>query len=408
MREELGQNATTDLVSIFSWNILANSMALTRHGRIIYSNCAAETVPWAWRMPRILTELASVKADIIMLQEVEPEFYADQLAPLMQACGYEGEYEIRNKTTANEVIATIPSCATFYQSERFALAWKELPFRGLVLGLQLKQGPHKNAILAIANSHLEGHPERTTHRHNQIRSVWKRIDKRQPEFMVLGGDYNDGAGSELCREHMRGLRNAYNGSVARDATCVVGVNPDAHKDYTRVDHLFVDEKSIVLRGLQNVMHSSWDRDAVLAAGLPGHVCPSDHLSIAVVAELVAFTKHASAARTEVSADEPCAAELLASSPLSEDQMEVWKALREASSRPSLSEIKGLSAEEKRELTKRMGMERKEQRQAFLASLESDDARAFVKQVESKLKQEAKAQAKMAKQAAAERQQTDTK
>lgn len=377
-----------DLVSIFSWNILANSMALTRHAQVLYADCAQETVKWSWRGPRILEALATCGADIIYLQEVEPHTFTGELEPLLQACGYQGAYETRNKITRGEVVENIPSCAIFYKHDLFEMAWLDTPYRGLMLGLRILQGRFTGSILAVANSHLEGHPERTDHRQAQIKSVWRRIDKHKPNFVIIGGDFNDGANSILCQHHMRSLTNAYDNSDARDGTCILGVNPFVHKDNTRVDHLFFDDRSMSLKSVQNVLDSAWDREAVLMAGLPGYVCPSDHLSIGAVFKFLAHTEMHQEKNSLPIEDDETSEVMLENSPLSVEQMEVWRRLQ-ASQKDDANAIANLKGAAKGKEAKRLGLLRQQKKQEFMDGLATDSHREFISKLEQRLKKEAK-------------------
>lgn len=66
---------------------------------LMYGHCDVQDLVRQRRMPMIIAELLSYKADIICLQEVDAMIHDTLLKPVLQANGYQGYYS--NKVSLN-------------------------------------------------------------------------------------------------------------------------------------------------------------------------------------------------------------------------------------------------------------------------------------------------------------------
>ncbi|XP_064627808.1 nucleolar protein dao-5-like isoform X2 [Lineus longissimus] len=97
--------------SVVSYNILAEC----HRKRGDYSHAAEEVLEQGYRHRRLMLELKYLDADVICLQEVDPDYYTNTLEPALKALGYSGEYKKRVDDFYHE------GEATFYRSSQFSL-----------------------------------------------------------------------------------------------------------------------------------------------------------------------------------------------------------------------------------------------------------------------------------------------
>eukprot|EP00918_Siedleckia_nematoides_P076656 GHVU01167545.1.p1 GENE.GHVU01167545.1~~GHVU01167545.1.p1 ORF type:complete len:810 (-),score=137.39 GHVU01167545.1:645-3074(-) len=113
--------------SVVSYNILADCHAQKAQMPWL----SAEHLSIESRHKRLLQELKYLDADVVCLQEVEPEHFKCMLQPALRALGYEGDFIKRTDPKVNE------GEATFFRSTRFSLessqgvVLKDLAFREL-------------------------------------------------------------------------------------------------------------------------------------------------------------------------------------------------------------------------------------------------------------------------------------
>ena len=75
--------------SLLTYNLLADLYAKSD----IYNHVPAWTMAWHYRKRNLLAELLSSGADVLCLQEVQSDHYADFLQPELHAAGYNGIYK---------------------------------------------------------------------------------------------------------------------------------------------------------------------------------------------------------------------------------------------------------------------------------------------------------------------------
>ncbi|CAK9113683.1 Protein angel homolog 2 [Durusdinium trenchii] len=381
VRRTLRKERDATVISVLSFNILANVNLWSTSGKDFFSKLDQAALPWEARLPRLLAILLKSEADVIMLQEVEKCAFEQDLVPKLS--GYFGLHEERIKKSKTEPPLEIPACAVFFKKDRFELAWRAYPYRTVLCGLRLldEDSEMNGKILAVANCHLEGHPLKIKERHSQLKSVLSNMDRNDFHFSLLGGDLNDGANSKLCKETFPACSyfSAYQfQEEACDVTCAVRVTPESDRDASRVDHIFFGKEQFNLLAVQSVMDPEWNRTALLNGGLPCALWPSDHFSISAVVELA----KPSMSKSEL--EKETAEELLARSPLTDSELAAWKAYHEQfggdkamrrKGKPDALELAALQEEAKR---------RRDQRAALMDPL-SDAKRSFIEAYERKLK-----------------------
>jgi len=269
--------------SILSFNILANQYVAGTKRPEMYAHCDKDSLPWDYRVKKIIKQLVTSNADLICLQEVERWTFENDILRALRGRGYAGEIVCNERKGGGEV----PGTATLYKTNVFKCVWNERSYRSLVLGFEILQGREKGSVLASANSHLEGNPLKEKERAGQMQGVFKKLRRRVNDFkfVILCGDYNDGARSDLCQKILagEGFMSCYDGHDARDATCLL--TPDDADaidiERARVDHIFFDSR-LRVRAVMEVIDPSWSREATIEQGLPSLLWPSDHLSIGAV------------------------------------------------------------------------------------------------------------------------------
>ncbi|XP_029649667.1 mucin-17 [Octopus sinensis] len=78
------------------------------------------------RHKRLMAELSYIDADVVCLQEVEPEYYSKTLSPDMQKLGYEGFYKKRVHENYDEGETTFYKTSRFSDPENTAYSLKQL------------------------------------------------------------------------------------------------------------------------------------------------------------------------------------------------------------------------------------------------------------------------------------------
>ncbi|XP_074663057.1 uncharacterized protein LOC141915434 isoform X2 [Tubulanus polymorphus] len=104
-----------DQFSIVSYNILADCHL--RRGD--YSHTPAETLDRSYRHKRLMAELKHHDADIICLQEVDPDYFNDTLKSAFESMGYKAAFRKRVTTPENNYFNE--GEATFVRSNRFTV-----------------------------------------------------------------------------------------------------------------------------------------------------------------------------------------------------------------------------------------------------------------------------------------------
>lgn len=93
-------------------------------------------VHWQYRKKQLLQELKQYKADILCLQEVQSDAYADFWAPELQKLGYAPIYKKKTTEMFTDNKYAMDGCATFFRRDKFSLVKKyEVEFNKAALSL---------------------------------------------------------------------------------------------------------------------------------------------------------------------------------------------------------------------------------------------------------------------------------
>lgn len=225
-----------------------------------------------WRVPALVGHVAALDADILCLQEVEPDVFAaleQRLGPL----GYAGRYERKGKNKPD-------GCATFFRHGTFALREaRRVEYRDRERGPDDHSGQiaalltleHEGHLFGVANTHVRWQSPDTPRDQNVgLREVTELVEACRGfdppcRDWVVCGDFNFRPDSEVV-------------AVMRDAGFRF-----AHAELT-------DARSAVANGraklIDYVFHTAGLRSRALAPPaitdetlLPSPDQPSDHLPL---------------------------------------------------------------------------------------------------------------------------------
>jgi CCR4-NOT transcription complex subunit 6 len=110
---------STESFTTLSYNILCPSFAPSSS----YAYTPAWALEWQYRKETLLEELINASADIVCLQEIDSEQYAEWFYPKLKERGYDGAHYPRSRarTMSPDDAKLIDGCATFWKREKFHL-----------------------------------------------------------------------------------------------------------------------------------------------------------------------------------------------------------------------------------------------------------------------------------------------
>ncbi len=102
--------------TVLSYNILCHSFA----PGTTYSYTPSWALDWSYRKQTILQEIINASADVVCLQEVDGEQYAEYFYPQLKQHGYDGCHysRTRSRTMSPEEAKMVDGCATFWKDDR--------------------------------------------------------------------------------------------------------------------------------------------------------------------------------------------------------------------------------------------------------------------------------------------------
>ncbi|OCF34277.1 glucose-repressible alcohol dehydrogenase transcriptional effector [Kwoniella heveanensis BCC8398] len=105
--------------TVLTYNILCASFAPAP----TYMYTPSWALDWNYRKHVILNEIVQASADVVCLQEIDCEQYAEFFLPQLKKHGYEGQHYPRSRarTMSAEEQKAVDGCATFWKDERFSL-----------------------------------------------------------------------------------------------------------------------------------------------------------------------------------------------------------------------------------------------------------------------------------------------
>jgi|SoiMetStandDraft_2_1073263.scaffolds.fasta_scaffold129587_1 mRNA deadenylase 3'-5' endonuclease subunit Ccr4 len=253
--------------TVATYNVLASAYIQ----RAQYLRTPAMVLNPVWRVPALVQYISSLKADILCLQEVEPEFFV-ALRISLGTMGYGAHYE-RKYARRPE------GCAIFYRENAFELLSARViayadgagiaPDTGHIALIALFQSA--GGILGVINTHLTWDPPNTPRN--------ARVGERQTQQLlteyensvsaargwIIAGDFNVTPDSEIIATvEGAGLTYAHSG-LTGVFTC--NVNSDARM----IDYIF---RSSALVAEPQLPVAIDDKTI-----LPSAEQPSDHVPI---------------------------------------------------------------------------------------------------------------------------------
>lgn len=119
-----------DSLRVVTYNILAELFATAQQ----YPESPAWALAWPYRFQLVLTELQTVDADIICLQEVQGNHFTKQFMPALERLGYDGVFKQKTREAMGEA-GQVDGCAMFWKTARlrakssFTLDYNEAALR---------------------------------------------------------------------------------------------------------------------------------------------------------------------------------------------------------------------------------------------------------------------------------------
>ncbi|ESO92200.1 hypothetical protein LOTGIDRAFT_233228 [Lottia gigantea] len=329
---------STRQFSLVSYNILADCHLQ----RGDYSYTSDQYLNQNYRHELLLRELKYLNADVICLQEVNPEYFSAILKPALQSLGYAGDLHKRCKEYFNEGEATFYKTSRFTMLEQKGLNLKDLAEREVMAGglnedvqtavreyldradvlhLSRLQCNNTGKIVTIGNIHVIWDEFKSPDvQCIQIASAIKEIVNKagnDTSPFIITGDFNseisssgyqlgrDGYLSDVNIQKLQSLENLqtkegskslvnhlwrafqHTASNLRSAYFTVQGQEPVVTSYTAnmkttVDYIFYNANSLDVNGTLQVVH----HDVInKTGGLPSAEFPSDHVSLKAVFNL---------------------------------------------------------------------------------------------------------------------------
>lgn len=225
-------SVTKGRFTLVSYNLLADLYATAEQ----FPYCPAWALAWQYRRLNLVRELAGYGADIMCLQEVQSNHFADYLAPEMAKNGYTAIFKKKTTEVYTRNAYAIDGCATFFRRDKFALVKKyEVEFNKAALSLAealppeqkkaalnrlLKDnvaliavlealdppfaeggaasGGPRRQLVCVANTHIHSNPELGDVKLWQVHTLLKGLEKIAASAdipMLVVGDFNATPGS---------------------------------------------------------------------------------------------------------------------------------------------------------------------------------------------------------------------
>lgn len=118
--------------TVLTYNLLADLYATPEQ----FGYTPPWALGWGYRRQNLLRELLAADADVLCLQEVQSNHFADFLAPELAAAGFAGVYKRKTAEVFTGSSYATDGCATFFKRARFGLVKKyEVEFNKAALSL---------------------------------------------------------------------------------------------------------------------------------------------------------------------------------------------------------------------------------------------------------------------------------
>lgn len=284
-----------DGFSVLCWNIFnPETVGVATRSNPHYNHLTDEERFWEHRWPKILDEIRIADAMVVCLQEISKGLFVE-IKDALSALGY--EVATHKKMQRN-------SLAIFFK-ETIPKVWEAtVRIKGFekTLAVGLKYG---GRTIAVVTCHLEGHPEKSLERLEQLEKTFGEIQKLPHDAVVVAGDFNaplaeDGRNTAVssymsCGEVVAGSREWGREILATDGTLrhhgyelssayVAGpaVSIALHGEGPSLIDQIWFSRDLEIVGVRDVFFDQHFRAEALMRGLPNERNPSDHLPLGAV------------------------------------------------------------------------------------------------------------------------------
>jgi len=260
-----------------------------------YTHLSDEERFWEHRWPKILEEVKLANASVVCLQEIKQELFPE-MKEAFGALGYEA---VSHKKMQRN------SLAVFFKQSKLVRVWeKNIRIKGfektLAVGLE-----YDGRTIAVVNCHLEGHPEKSLQRIEQLEKTLSEVKLLPHDAVLVVGDFNaalmEGPSTAAVSSYLsqgtvppgtteNGFAVSVDPSLKHhgfDLTSAYGPGPAVSCIIVKqgppalVDHIWFSHQ-LELIGVRDVFFDSEFRYEALLRGLPNLRNPSDHLPIGAV------------------------------------------------------------------------------------------------------------------------------
>ncbi|CAB9511176.1 angel homolog 2 [Seminavis robusta] len=280
-------------LSVVSWNILSNTWWEQGKKDGEYDHTHPEHGDWSFRFQRLLQWMEQLDPDVLAVQELDYVKFETDMLPELQRRGYEGMMQQPKKKAADQPCGN----ATFWKSTIFQLVQQASFSRTLCTVLDMTED--KVGQVCIVNVHLESSQSDVgfDRRARQMNSALAYAASEAPgAALLVCGDCNTGADAELFRVLREHEWHGHNFSSVYEhpsthktlpVSVATFICPGAH--YV-IDHMLYAQDCLRLRCALDAFSPEEMDEHVHAkgddCGFPSAFCPSDHVPIGAIFEIL--------------------------------------------------------------------------------------------------------------------------
>ena len=247
-------------------------------------------------MQLLLRWIESLNPDVLALQEVDYQKFEEDLLPELSKRGYNGSMQKPKKKADKQPCGV----ATFWKSELLELVQEKSFSRTQCLVLNCREN---NSQVCITNVHLEASQSEkgSDSRARQLNSALAYAAAEAPDAALLVcGDCNTGADAQLFRVlrdyqwHGHALSSVYEHPHTHKTLPVSFATFAVPGHHYVIDHMLYDQDTLRLRCALDAFSEEEMEEHVHPkgneCGFPSPLCPSDHIPIGAMFELLPETK----------------------------------------------------------------------------------------------------------------------
>ena len=282
-----------------SWNILSD--AWWQQGKPIgeYDHTPEEHGEWLFRLKLLLQWIEVFHPDVLALQEVDYDKFGEDLLPELSKHGYDGRMQNPKKKAAKQPCGV----ATFWKKDKYTLE-KEVSFsrtQCVVLNCSETETQTIPQQLCIINVHLESSQTEVgcDRRARQLNSAlaYAATEARSAALLICG-DCNTGADASLFRAirdyqwHGHSLSSVYEHPDTHATLPVSGATFMVPHHHFVIDHMLYEQDTLKLKCALNASSQEEVDDHVqgLESGFPSAFCPSDHIPVRAMFEVLSYSR----------------------------------------------------------------------------------------------------------------------